>query len=310
MASNTNGTKPMAAAARLRAQLADPNNIVVCPGIYDGFTARIALATGFDCLYMTGAGTSMSVLGMADLGITTINEMATQASMIAGLDRNVPLIADGDTGGAGPLQMRKMIQQYTAGGVAGLHIEDQVVTKRCGHLANKQVVDEDMFVSRIRAAALARDEMPNGDIVIIARTDALQGLGYDAAISRLKAAVAAGADVAFLEGPTSKEDMRRVCADMAPTPVLLNMVSAGATPATSVDEAREMGFRIIIFPGAALGAVYKGVGDAMAELRQSGTIATDTAPGSGPRALFEICGLKDLMAFDMKAGGLGFKNGV
>lgn len=251
MAKPANVAQPLTAAARLRKRLEDQSDIIACPGVYDGYTARVALRQGFDALYMAGAGASMSVLGQADLGIATPNDLTASATMIASLDRQIPLIADADTGGTGSLQTRRLVHSYINGGVAALHIEDQVLTKRCGHLAHKEIVDDDIFISRIRAAVLAREEIPGGDIVIIARTDPLQSLGYDAAIQRLKRAVAAGADVAFMEGLTSLAQMRSVCKDLAPTPVLLNMVSAGVTPDTTVAEAREMGFQVIIFPGAA-----------------------------------------------------------
>jgi PEP phosphonomutase and related enzymes len=141
----------------------------------------------------------------------------------------------------------RTVSQYMRAGVAALHLEDQVVTKRCGHLRNKELVLEDEYLSRIKAAVNARSQTP-GDIVIIARTDALQSLGYDASIARLKRAIALGADVAFLEGVTSKEEAKEACEDLAPTPVLFNAVSGGVSPNLSVQEAKELGFRVIIFP--------------------------------------------------------------
>ncbi|PON24367.1 hypothetical protein TGAM01_v206699 [Trichoderma gamsii] len=149
-----NQAEQQTAVAALRAQLADPDKIVVCPGVYDGFTARMALKAGFDCLYMTGAGTTMSRLGMPDLGIATLNDMRETASMIASLNQRVPLIADADTGYGGPVMVGRTIAQYMQAGVAALHLEDQVQSKRCGHLLNKQIVPEDEFLSRIRAAVL------------------------------------------------------------------------------------------------------------------------------------------------------------
>ena len=297
------------AVARLRELLADKSKIVACPGIYDGFTARIALKEGFDCLYMTGAGTTMSRLGMPDLGVATLNDMRDHAAMIGSLDRNVPLIADADTGYGGPLMVGRTVAQYMSAGVAALHLEDQVQTKRCGHLGNKELVDEDVYLSRIRAAVLMREQM-YGDIVIIARTDALQSLGYEAAVQRLRKAVEAGADVAFLEGFTSGEQMKRVCQDLAPAPVLLNMVSGGVTPDVSVGEAQEMGFRIIIFPGFALGPVYKAVSDAAKELKSTGNLKRNEELSGGPRQLFDVCGLKECMTFDLAAGGASFAKGV
>jgi 2-methylisocitrate lyase-like PEP mutase family enzyme len=197
------------AAAKLRAQLAQPDSIIVCPGVQDGLSARTCLQQGFENLYMTGAGTAMSVLGMPDLGLTTADDMVRNASMIASLDRSVPVIADADTGFGGPVMVARSVERYILGGVAGLHIEDQVTTKRCGHLMGKELVDIPTYVARIRAADAARKRLED-DIVIIARTDSLQSLGFDEAVRRLKAAVAAGADVAFLEGMKTKEEMREI----------------------------------------------------------------------------------------------------
>ncbi|KAI8629514.1 Pyruvate/Phosphoenolpyruvate kinase-like domain-containing protein [Xylariaceae sp. FL1651] len=298
------------ATARLRAALADETNIVVCPGVYDGFTARIVLSTGFfDALYMTGAGTTASRLGMPDLGVATLNDMAENASMIAGLDRSVPLIADADTGYGGPLMVRRTVESYIRGGVAALHIEDQAISKRCGHLANKELVDEEVFISRIRAAVLTREQL-GSDIVIIARTDALAQLGYDVAVSRLRRAIQAGADVAFLEALQTKEQMQQACHDLAPTPVLLNMVESGKTPILTPEEARQIGFRIIIFPGFALGPVYEAVKVAAGQLKADGRVKPVEAMKNGPKGLFEVLGLKEAVEFDVSAGGQSFAGGV
>jgi 2-methylisocitrate lyase-like PEP mutase family enzyme len=310
----TNGhtKKPIPAAQRLRELLADKNKIITCPGVYDGLTARIALNAGHECLYMTGAGTTISRLGMPDLGIATLSDMHANAAMIASLDRSVPVIADADTGYGGPIMVARTVAMYMQSGVAGLHIEDQVQTKRCGHLAGKELVDQETYLSRIRAAYLSR-EREIGDIVIIARTDALQSLGYEEAVSRLKMAVKAGADVAFLEGVASVEQARQACRDLAPTPVLLNMVQGGLTPNLTAAEAHDLGFRIIIFPGLALSQVLVAVTGAMAELKDTGTVKKDSsaiAKSLSPRALFEVCGLNECMAFDKEAGGVAFAKGV
>ena len=174
--------QPPTAAARLRALLSEPTHMIVAPGVYDGLTARLALAQGFECLYMTGAGTTMSRLGQADLGIATQSDMASNAAMIASLDPSIPVIADADTGYGGPIMVARTVQTYARAGVAGLHIEDQVQEKRCGHLAGKQLVDRDVFYSRLRAAVKARDEM-GSEMLIIARTDARAGAGWDEALS-------------------------------------------------------------------------------------------------------------------------------
>jgi 2-methylisocitrate lyase-like PEP mutase family enzyme len=202
-------------------------------------------------------------------------------------------------------------EQYIQAGVAGFHLEDQVVNKRCGHLKNKEMVDEDVYLSRIRAAVNARTKVGR-DIVIIARTDALETLGYDAAVSRLKNAIRVGADVAFLEGITSKAEAKKVCQELAPTPVLLNMVDGGVTPHFTVAEAKEIGFKLIIYPGFALGPVHNAVTAAAKELKETGDNAKATADthGMGPRELFMVCGLKEAMEFDIAAGGSAYSNGV
>lgn len=197
--------------------------------------------------------------------------------------------------------------KYIQLGVAAMHLEDQVVTKRCGHLKNKELVDEATFVNRITAAVNMRAQM-EGDIVIIARTDALQGLGYEAAMKRLEACLAAGADVAFLEGVTSKEEARNACERLKPHPVLLNMVSGGVTPEITVEEARQIGFKIIIYPGFALGPVYEAVKAAAKELALTGTMKPSSE--ISPKELFTVCGLNEAMAFDMAAGGKSYQNGV
>jgi 2-methylisocitrate lyase-like PEP mutase family enzyme len=202
-------------------------------------------------------------------------------------------------------------EQYIQAGVAAFHLEDQVVNKRCGHLRNKEIVDEAVYLSRIRAAVNARKKSGR-DIVIIARTDALQLHGYDAAVSRLKSAVKIGADVAFLEGITSKEQAKNVCEQLAPTPVMLNMVEGGVTPHFTVAEAKESGFKLIIFPGFALGPVYRAVSTAAKELMETGDTAKASVnpSGAGPRELFMVCGLKEAMEFDIAAGGSTYTNGV
>jgi len=243
--------------------------------------------------------------------------MRSHAEMIASLTSDpttspypnspIPLISDADTGYGGPIMVSRTVQQYAQSGVAGLHIEDQVQTKRCGHLAGKELVDKETYSSRITAAVQARKRI-GSDIVIIARTDSLQSYGYDEAIARLELAHAAGADVAFLEGITSVEQARQAIKDLAPMPCLLNMVEHGATPSISTDQAREMGFKIIIFPFAALAPAYLAIKAAMEKLKQDGFLGT--AKEMTPQMLFRICGVEEDMSIDAQAGGKSYPGGI
>ena len=263
---------------------------------------------------MTGAGTAASTLGMPDLGIASLPDMLSNAAMIASLDRTVPLIADADTGYGGPIMVARTVRSYISAGIAGLHLEDQVLAKRCGHLSGKELVAEDEYYARIRAAVMAREEMrrdTGGDVVLIARTDALQTYGMEEAMKRLKKCIEIGADVAFLEGLMTKEQCKQVCKELAPTPVLLNSVPGGVTPDMSVDEARELGFKIVIYPALAMSPVVEAVSKAFSELKDTGrATVTEDAKKKGVKQVFSICGLEREVAFDAKAGGKAYDRGV
>lgn len=259
---------------------------------------------------MTGAGTSMSRLGMADLGLANYTDMLTNASMIASINPSVPLIADADTGYGGPINIARTVQGYARAGVAALHIEDQVQEKRCGHLSGKLLVSREVYYNRLRAACKARDDSRD-DILIIARTDARAGQdvdgngGFHEAIERLKGAAEIGVDALFFEAIQSEEECKQIIERLPKIPVLLNMVQGGKTPQMSTDQANQLGFRIVIWPCLGMEAVVPAVRKALASLRESGQPPVEQK--MGPGALFEICGLKDLMAFDEKVGGKVYK---
>jgi 2-methylisocitrate lyase-like PEP mutase family enzyme len=248
----------------------------------------------------TGAGTCASRLGQPDLGFASLNDMRAHAEMIANLDTSTPLIADADTGYGGPNMVARTVEQYHRSGVAGLHIEDQIQTKRCGHLGGKTVVDVDTFVQRIRAAVQARRRLAS-DLVVIARTDALQTHGFDEAVARLRAARDAGADVAFLEGVYTAREAREACSLLAPMPVLLNMVEHAATPSWTPAEARELGFRIIIFPFAAIGPAYAAMRQSMLSIKETGV--TGLPKDFTPKKMFSVVGLDAAVRVDEDAGG-------
>ncbi|ETW74844.1 oxaloacetate acetylhydrolase [Heterobasidion irregulare TC 32-1] len=293
-------------ATRLRQMLARPG-IVVAPGICDGISARCALEAGFTCLYQSGAATTASRLGGPDLAIATLNDFVQSAQMVCSLDPTCPVIADADTGFGGPAMVARTVTQYARAGVAGLHIEDQVQTKRCGHLLGKQVVSREEFVTRIRAAVIARDSIPGGsDFVIIGRTDSAQVLGMEEAIYRLKLAADAGADVCFIEGVRTKELLESTVAALAPKPVLVNVISGGLTPSFTTKEAEEMGAKIIIFSLVSCVAAVHGIRAAMHSLKKTGT-DFDSARGMDPKAFFEVMGLNDVIRLDAQAGGTAFE---
>jgi len=228
--------------------------------------------------------------------------MHANAAMIASLDSSVPVMADADTGFGGPLSVARTVKAYINSNVAALHLEDQAITKRCGHLQGKLLVPMEEYIARIRAAVLAREETGR-DIVIIARSDALQSLGFDEAVKRLKGAVEAGADVAFLEGFTTKEQGKLACEALVPTPCLVNVVEGGVTPQFNAAEAKEAGFRIVIWPCLAMTEVYNSVKRAAVELKKSGFFVHGGKGAGGIKDLFEVVGLKECMAFDAKVVG-------
>jgi len=232
----------MLAAGRLRALLAR-EEMIVAPGAYDAVSALTIQQAGFAAVYMTGSGTAAS-LGFPDIGLVTMTEMVENAARIA-RSVSIPLIADADTGYGNELNVTRTVREYEARGVAGLHIEDQVAPKRCGHLDGKEVVPREAFVSKIRAAVNAR---VSPDFVVIARTDARAVLGLDEAIARANEALEAGADIAFVEAAQTLDEVATIPRRVR-GPCLLNMVSGGKTPIIGFDEAAAMGYRIAILPG-------------------------------------------------------------
>ncbi|TFK39566.1 Pyruvate/Phosphoenolpyruvate kinase-like domain-containing protein [Crucibulum laeve] len=300
---------PTQQSSTLLRQLLREDGPIVAPGVYDGISARLALEAGFNTLYMSGASTTASMLGQPDLAIATQNDFVQNATTIAGLCPGTPLICDADTGFGGPVMVARTVTAYARAGVAGLHIEDQVQAKRCGHLLGKQIAPLPEFIARIRAAAAARSRIPGCDIVLIARTDAAQGMGMDEALERLKAAVAAGADVAFLEGVRNREDVERTVMELAPTPVLLNIVHGGSTPDFTVKEAQALGVKLVIFPLISAVPAIHGIRAALHSLKSTGS-DVPTAKGMGPKQFFEVMGIKglnDAIQIDKEAGGTSYQ---
>ncbi|MEM7253915.1 MAG: isocitrate lyase/PEP mutase family protein [Pseudomonadota bacterium] len=226
-------------------ELIEAPPLLVVPGVTDPYLARLVQQAGFDAVYMTGAGVSHTRLGMPDLGLLTFSEMVDQATRIADAVA-LPLIADADTGYGNALNVQRTIRAYERAGVSGCHIEDQEMPKRCGHFDEKRVVPLGEMLGKLKAALDARTD-PN--FILIARTDARTAVGFDEAIERGLAFAEVGADVVFVESPTSKDELQ-IVGERIQHPLLANMVETGLTPMLPADELEGLGFNLAIHPGA------------------------------------------------------------
>ncbi len=250
---------------RLKALIQRPE-ILLCPGAYDAYLARCVEQAGFEALYMTGAGVSHARLGVPDLGLVSFSEMLDQASRIADAVE-IPLIADADTGYGNAINVMRTIRAYERAGVAGCHIEDQVSPKRCGHFDEKRVIPVAEMLGKLAAALDARDDE---DFVIIARTDARGVLDLDEALDRAHAYAAAGADVIFVESPRSEAELARI-GQSIDAPLLANMVETGLTPLLPATTLQQLGFDLVIHPGAIGRFIGKQLQSFLKTLKEEGT---------------------------------------
>lgn len=245
------------------ATMLEDDGIIVAPGCYDALSARIIEATGHECAYMTGFGTSASLLGLPDMGFITMSEMIDNARRIAGAV-NIPVIADADTGYGNALNVCRTVREYEQSGVAAIHIEDQTFPKRCGHLEGKEVVSSSEMVQKIRAACDARTD-PN--FKIIARTDARAVMGLEESIRRAREYHDAGADVIFVESPYSADEFKQISEELKGIPLLANMAEGGKSPMLSADELERLGYKIVIFPVGLLFSATKAMYSLAEEMR-------------------------------------------
>lgn len=253
----------MRASTTLRKLIAG-DEIIVAPGVYDGMSARLVQRAGFTAVYATGGGIARS-MGYPDLGLLGLTEVADRLSVIVE-HAGVPVIADADTGYGNTLNVRRTIREFERAGVAALHLEDQTFPKRCGHLDDKTVVPRGEMVQKLRAA---RDAASDADLVLIARTDAIAVEGLEAAIERALAYAEAGADVIFVEAPTSEAQMETIARRVS-TPKLLNMFEGGKTPLVPLDRLRALGYRIVIIPSDLQRAAIRAMQDVLTAIRRDG----------------------------------------
>jgi carboxyvinyl-carboxyphosphonate phosphorylmutase len=252
--------------AALRARLAD-GDLVVAPGAFDALSARLIEEAGFPAVYMTGFGTAASLLGRPDIGLVSSSEMIDNARRIVGCV-GVPVIADADTGYGNAINVIRTVRDYERAGVAAVHIEDQMMPKRCGHLTGKVLVPVDEMAGKVRAAVAARTDP---DFLVIARTDARAVEGLDAALRRAACYLDAGADVLFVEAPESDDEIETIARTFAGVPLLFNWAEGGRTPPVSLNRLAELGYRIVIFPVGALLSSARAIRSFLAALRRDGT---------------------------------------
>jgi 2-methylisocitrate lyase-like PEP mutase family enzyme len=260
---------------------------------HDVFTARVLEDAGIELLFLGGFGVSASVLGIPDVGLTTLTEM-TEAVRRMAERLTIPLIADGDTGHGNLQNVARTVRDFERAGAAGLLLKDQVAPKRCGHFSGKQVIPADEMLDKLRVALDTREDP---DFVIIARTDARDVEGLVSAIERVNRYGEAGADLCFVEAPQSREELQRIAREV-PFPQLANMLPGGVTPILSATELDQLGFRIVVDPVATLlatGHVVRRLAQAM--LRE-GRIDQPAVPMMGFDEVKELLGLDELVDSD------------
>jgi 2-methylisocitrate lyase-like PEP mutase family enzyme len=274
--------------------------LIRMPCAYDGLSARMAQLAGFQGVAFSGNAVSASLLGLPDIGVLNLTDNVSHAGRIArGLD--IPMICDADTGYGGVMNVIRTVQEFEAAGVAGIHLEDQVTPKRCGLLPQGiPVLSQSQSEQKIRAAVSARR---NPHFLIIARTDSRAVAGLDEAVARARAALAAGADMAFVEAAQSLEEVAAI-PRLVNGPCLLNRVVGGKTPSVGFDDAQEMGYRLTILPGLlfrnAIATFDRVLGEVKANRRMGTIPGADNVKGGFQRfGMDEWNAIRDQAAVSM-----------
>jgi 2-methylisocitrate lyase-like PEP mutase family enzyme len=254
---------------KFRAML-KPGAALILPGVANALAARVVADCGFGAAYVTGAGIANTFLGIPDNGLVTLNELASHVTAIREVFPG-PLMVDADTGFGNALNMRRTIQVLERAGSDAIQIEDQVFPKRCGHFEGKEVIPAAEMVAKIRAAVDARTDP---DLLIVARTDAIAVEGFDAAMERAHAFREAGADVGFVEAPTTNEQIEAIA--RLPWPQIVNIVIGGKTPERPNEELKRLGFAGVLYANAALQAAVLGMQRALRHLQKNGQMSDAT----------------------------------
>jgi 2-methylisocitrate lyase-like PEP mutase family enzyme len=239
---------------------------LILPGAPDALTARVIEALGFDAVYITGAGVTNARLGVPDLGLITLTEIADTVEAVREATA-IPIVVDADTGFGGPLNVRRTVQTLERRGANAIQLEDQVFPKRCGHFAGKAVIPAAAMLGKLHAALDARSD---DSLLIVARTDARQVLGLEAALERAEAYREAGADVIFVEAPQSRDELAEIGRRLD-GPLLVNVVEGGDTPQLPAAELGALGFSIVLYANAALRGAVRGMQAVLEHLRRTGS---------------------------------------
>jgi methylisocitrate lyase len=266
---------------------------VTLPGVFNAITAQLAQQAGFDALYLSGAGVTNSLTGFPDIALLTLTEMAQQAHYVTRAVA-LPVLADADTGYGDVLNVARTVQEFEQAGLAGIHLEDQLAPKRCGHLDGKQIIPPTEMAKKIRAAVLARSDP---DFLLIARTDARSVHGLQDAIDRANRYLDAGADAVFPEALQSVAEFAEFAARVR-APLLANMTEFGKTPTLSVEEFTALGYAMVIFPMTAFRVMMRVAQRVYATLKQTGTQAALLDQMQTRQELYELIRYADYERFD------------
>ena len=266
------------------------------PGVADALTARLVAEAGFDAVYMSGDGTTALRLGMPDVGLLTMSEMVDNAQRIVDAS-GLPVIADADTGYGGPVNVRRTVQAYERAGVAAIQMEDQVWPKRCGHLAGKRVIPAAEMAAKVKAAVDSRRDQ---DFLIIARTDALAVEGFAAALDRVALYGEAGADILFVEAPTSIAQLEVI--GRLPARTMYNASASGKTPILTQAELTRLGFALAIYPGQTVFAAIPAIRAALRHIRDTGDPRGMPVPLATFTDYVTLLGIEEVRDFEAAHG--------
>ena len=250
----------------LRDRIANDNEIIILPGVYDALTAKIAEDVGFHAAFQTGYGTSASLLGMPDFGLLNAGETLENARRIINCV-NIPILVDIDTGYENPLNVWKIVKDLERIGAKGIFLEDQVWPKRCGHMTGKAVISKEEYILKLQAAIDARED---NEFIIVARTDSLAQFGIEEALERGKEYRKIGADVIFIEAPKTIDQMELIAKEIK-APLLANMIEEGVTPNLTANQLRKMGYKMVVFPLSALYSSTFAIKQTLQTLKKTGT---------------------------------------